>query len=112
MQPDILGLLEDIHDAIGFIDEDAAGTTFETFMGDRRRRQAVERNFEIMGEAVNRLHRRPGHCRADQCLTTDRCVPERDHPRVRHDRVSARLADHSRIAAGVENRDRTDSPRG
>ena len=31
--------------------------TFDSFEGDRRTRQLVERNFEIIGEAVNRLQR-------------------------------------------------------
>lgn len=57
MRPEILGLLEDIHEAIGFVNEDTTAITFEAFMNDRRRRQAVERNFEIMGEAMNRLFR-------------------------------------------------------
>ncbi len=58
MRRDTLGLLEDIQDAARFIVEDTAGMTFEAFEGDRRARQLVERNFEIIGEAVNRLHRR------------------------------------------------------
>lgn len=57
MPPDILGTLEHIHEAAGFIEADTAGMTFETFKADRRTRQAVERNFEIIGEAVNRLRR-------------------------------------------------------
>lgn len=55
MQPDILGLLEDIQEAIGFIAEDTSGISFDTFKDDRRRRQAVGWNFAIIGEAVNRL---------------------------------------------------------
>ncbi len=57
MRRDTLGLLEDIRDAAQFIAEDTIGMTFDVFEGDRRTRQLVERNFEIIGEAVNRLHR-------------------------------------------------------
>lgn len=57
MRLDVLGTLEDINEAIEYILEDSSGISFESFMNDRRRRQAVERNFEIMGEAVNRLYR-------------------------------------------------------
>jgi uncharacterized protein with HEPN domain len=57
MPPDIAGTLEHIQEAAGFIDADTAGLTFDAFLADRRTRQAVERNFEIMGEAVNRLRR-------------------------------------------------------
>lgn len=57
MPPDILGTLEDILEAASYIKTDTAGMTFEAFEADRRSRQAVERNFEIIGEAVNRLRR-------------------------------------------------------
>lgn len=57
MQPDIVGTLEQIHEAAGYIEADTAGMTFEAFEADRRTRQLVERNFEIIGEAVNRLRR-------------------------------------------------------
>lgn len=57
MPPDIIGTLEHIHEAAGYVEEDTAGLSFDTFMADRRTRQAVERNFEIMGEAVNRPRR-------------------------------------------------------
>ncbi len=61
MQPDVLGLLEDIQEAIGFIAEDTSGISFDTFKDDRRRRQAVGWNFAIIGESVNRLrHHAPG----------------------------------------------------
>jgi len=57
MPPDIVGTLEQIHEAAGYIEADAAGLTFDTFMADRRTRQAVERNFVNIGESVNRLRR-------------------------------------------------------
>ena len=55
MRRDIHGLLEDIHEAAGFIVDDTTGLSFDEFEQDRRVRQLVERNFEIIGEAVNRL---------------------------------------------------------
>jgi uncharacterized protein with HEPN domain len=57
MPPDILGTLEHIFEAAGYIQDDTAGMTFEAFEADRRTRQVVERNFAIIGEAVNRLRR-------------------------------------------------------
>lgn len=57
MPPDITGTLEQIHEAAGYIAADTARMTFEEFEADRRTRQLVERNFEIIGEAVNRLRR-------------------------------------------------------
>jgi uncharacterized protein with HEPN domain len=50
-------MLHDIRAAVGFIIDDTAGISFETFVEDRRVRQAVERNVEIIGEAMNRLSR-------------------------------------------------------
>lgn len=58
MRHDTVGLLKDIHGAAGFIADDTAGATFDSFIQDRIVRQAVERNFEIIGEAMNRLSRR------------------------------------------------------
>ena len=57
MRRETLGVLEDIRDSARFITEDTAGMSFESFLEDRRARQLVERNFEIIGEAVNRLRR-------------------------------------------------------
>lgn len=60
MRRETLGLLKDIRDAARFIDEDTAGATFDSFMQDRPMRQLVAHNFELIGEAVNRLrHREP-----------------------------------------------------
>jgi uncharacterized protein with HEPN domain len=55
MQPKTPKLLEDIRDAAAFIREAVAGKTLADYQRDRLLRQAIERNFEIIGEAMNRL---------------------------------------------------------
>lgn len=55
MRPETPKLLEDIRDAAAFIISSTAGHTLEQFEGDRVLRQAVERNFEIIGEALHRI---------------------------------------------------------
>lgn len=55
MQPSALKLLEDIRDSYTFILDSVAGKTLDEFANTRLLYQAVERNFEIMGEAINRL---------------------------------------------------------
>lgn len=48
-------LLEDIRDAAAYVAELAQGRTLEDYRRERMLRQAIERNFEIIGEAVGRL---------------------------------------------------------
>jgi uncharacterized protein with HEPN domain len=55
MQPKTPKLLEDIRDAAVFIREATQGRTLDDYQRERLLRQAIERNFEIIGEAVNRL---------------------------------------------------------
>lgn len=55
MQPKTPKLLEDIRDAAAFIREVVAGKTLADYQRDRLLRQAIERNFEIIGEAMHRL---------------------------------------------------------
>jgi len=55
MQPKSPKHLEDIRDASAFIHELVRGRTLDDYRTDRVLRQAVERNFEIIGEAMNRL---------------------------------------------------------
>ena len=55
-------LLEDIRDAVAFIGEVTHGRTLAQYSADRLLRQAVERNFEIIGEAVKRLARLDPPC--------------------------------------------------
>jgi uncharacterized protein with HEPN domain len=49
-------LLEDIRDAAVFISEVTRDKTLQDYRHDRLLRQAVERNFEIIGEAIRRLN--------------------------------------------------------
>jgi uncharacterized protein with HEPN domain len=48
-------LLEDIRDAAVFVRQATAGKTLDDYRAQRLLRHAVERNFEIIGEAVGRL---------------------------------------------------------
>ena len=74
MHPRAPKLLEDIRNAADFVRTATQGVTLEQFKQDRMLRQAVERNFEIIGEAVRRL--------------------EKDDPDT-----AARIADYRRIIA-------------
>lgn len=56
MRPErTLKTLEDIRDAAAFILESAGSGSGEDYFRNRLLRQAVERNFEIIGEAMGRL---------------------------------------------------------
>lgn len=55
MWPRTLKHLEDIRDAAAFILDTVGSLTLNTYKHDRLTRQAVERNLEIVGEAMNRL---------------------------------------------------------
>ena len=55
MQPEAPKLLEDVRDSAAFILEVVRNRTQAEYEADRVVRQAVERNFEIIGESLNRL---------------------------------------------------------
>ncbi len=55
MLPKSPKLLEDMRDAALFIQQVTAEKTVLDYANDRLLRQGVERNFEIVGEALNRL---------------------------------------------------------
>ena len=57
MHPRAPKLLEDIRNAADFVKTAMQGVALEQFKQDRLLRQAVERNFEIIGEAVRRLEK-------------------------------------------------------
>jgi len=50
-------LLLDVSEACQSIEQRCAGHTFDEYTADRWFRRAVEREFEIIGEALNRLDR-------------------------------------------------------
>ena len=52
MHRTVLQYLDDILEAVGNIEEDTAGISFDEFVADRRRKDAVIRNFEVIGEAI------------------------------------------------------------
>ena len=58
MRPESPKHLEDVRDAAAFVLEVTAGTNLGEYLGNRLLRQGVERNFEIIGEALNRLRRK------------------------------------------------------
>jgi uncharacterized protein with HEPN domain len=60
MHPDSPKLLEDIRDAAAFVLGCVQGQSQEAYEANRLLRQAAERNFEIIGEALNRLSRIDG----------------------------------------------------
>ena len=57
MHPRAPKLLEDIRSAADFVKTATHGVALEQFKQDRLLRQAVERNFEIIGEAMRRLEK-------------------------------------------------------
>ena len=56
MRPDPRVLLSDVDSAAMDIVRFTEGMNRETYVGDARTQAAVERKFEIIGEALNRLH--------------------------------------------------------
>ncbi len=52
MHRTVLQYLDNILEAIGNIEEDTSGISFDKFVADRRRKDAVIRNFEVIGEAI------------------------------------------------------------
>ena len=56
MRPDPRVLLADVDRAAADIVRFTEGMDRQTYIGDARTQAAVERKFEIIGEALNRLH--------------------------------------------------------
>ncbi len=57
MRPESAALIWDALDAANTIGEFLAGISRDDYAEDRLRRRAVEREFEIIGEALNKLRR-------------------------------------------------------
>ena len=58
MQPESPKLLEDIRVAAEYVLNKTQGSSLDAYLADDVLRPAVERHFEIIGEALNRLARR------------------------------------------------------
>jgi uncharacterized protein with HEPN domain len=58
MPPETLKLLEDMRQAADHVRAFTAGKTYEDYISDVFLRSAVERQFEIIGEAMTRLVKR------------------------------------------------------
>ncbi len=63
MQLEVRKYLYDIQQAAGLLDEFVTGKTFADYQRDAMLRAAVERKFEIIGEAMTQ---RPIHRRAER----------------------------------------------
>ena len=72
------------------------GRTFEDYGADVMLRSAVERQFEIIGEALRQLEKAAPDLalQASRAHKGDR-VPQHSDPRLRFDRRRHRLAHHS-----------------
>ena len=57
MQPESSALLWDARRAAGLVSDFVAGRTWADYEADPMLRSAVERQFEIVGEALNKLRR-------------------------------------------------------
>lgn len=53
----VLGALEDVQDCASFVISAADGKDLSDYRADRLFRQAMERNLEIIGEAIGRIAR-------------------------------------------------------
>jgi uncharacterized protein with HEPN domain len=57
MPPETLKLLTDMRQAAADVETFTAGKTLDQFRADKQLRMAVERGFEIIGEALSRLRK-------------------------------------------------------
>ena len=57
MRPEVPKWLEDIRDCAEYIISVTRHKELDAYAADRTLRQAIERNFEIIGEALNRISR-------------------------------------------------------
>ena len=77
MEPKCLKWLDDVWQAAGLIQQVTHGITEADYLRDRFLRCGVERNFEIIGEALNRI-RKADPALAAQIPDTDKIVAFRN----------------------------------
>jgi uncharacterized protein with HEPN domain len=71
MHPKSPKWLHDIVEACELIQSATQGRALADYEQDRLLRSAIERNFEIIGEALNRLHDYVDHSRVWQIIQSD-----------------------------------------
>ena len=100
MHPRAPKLLEDIRNAADFVKTATCGVVLTQFKQDRLLRQAVERIFEIVVEALHRLEKDdPGHRRPHRRLPPHNRLSQCLDPWLRRDRTRHRLERHNRDLA-------------
>ena len=57
MPPETLKLLKDMKDVVDDVLSFAGGCSLEQFLNDKQKRMAIERGFEIVGEALGQLRK-------------------------------------------------------
>lgn len=62
MQPEALKFVRDMDEAARDIAGFVATKTYDQYLQDKQLRMAVERGFEIIGEALVQLRDRAGYC--------------------------------------------------
>jgi len=75
-------LLLDVSEACQSIEQRCAGHTFDGYTADRWFRRAVEREFEIIGEALNRLDPGGRDGGSHHFPAAHRGFPQPHHPRL------------------------------
>jgi hypothetical protein len=102
MPPESFKLLEDVRAAAAFICHHTRGKSVDDYLADDLLRPAVERQFEIIGEALARLRRSDPYTLSlipdNPQIIAFRNIPD---PRLQRDRPSPRLGRRRKQSAAA-----------
>ena len=102
MSPDALKYLYDVRVAGNKIRSFTEGKNWSDYTHDDLLKSAVERQFEIIGEALNQLSRRDRSvCQGDYGISASDRIPKYPDPRLCGDRRRGRLAGARQRSATV-----------
>lgn len=99
MQRDPRAFLWDVREAAQAIQSFTAGLDVKDYVGNEMVQAAVERKFEVIGEALNQLGRRDG--RPHPGRAADRGLSQPADPRLRDGQPRHRLEHRAERAAGA-----------